>query len=478
MDAITVFQTLFRWGMLAFVGGLAVLFVLSWIYRIYKKAFHGKILFTKMQIICAGLLCCWFILVFCLTSLSRGSNFTGSFNVDFLSGYISAWNNWSISELQLIIFNMLMFAPLGFLLPLLWKKAEKFWVTLAVSFGVTALIELFQLFTGTGIFELDDLFHNLIGSLFGYFCIMAVLTSIYEKNIRFAPTAKALMIPCVLGLTLGVVFYIYDSQPYGNMSILPAVRQDVSAVHMVTELKFSEKDETAAVYKNRFAENHDYLENIKSALATLENLTFSNLTRREDENLGYLGTDANGTDFQMMFFFRTGEWSYTTFSETTAQITQEMAQRLRERYETWMQEMKLLPENANFSVQNGDTLRWDIPLEQDISSGCEAFQKGSVMIQFDQSGALANFFYQITWNEYVKTEKMISENQAYMQVESGNFKQYVPFQSGDILYINQCKLNYLYDTKGFYQPVYEFRGYINSSENLWVGQIPALAHEG
>lgn len=26
---------------------------------------------------------------------------------------------------------------------------------------------------------------------------------------------------------------------------------------------------------------------------------------------------------------------------------------------------------------------------------------------------------------------------------------------------------YIYDTKGFYQPVYEFSGYINNRENLW-----------
>ena len=51
---------------------------------------------------------------------------------------------WSASELQLILFNMLMFVPLGFLLPLLWKQAEKLWVTLAVSLCLTGGIEIFQ----------------------------------------------------------------------------------------------------------------------------------------------------------------------------------------------------------------------------------------------------------------------------------------------------------------------------------------------
>lgn len=153
MDFITIFQAILRWGIPAFIGGIVFFLLSIMIYLIYKKVFHGKKTFTKVQTISAVLLCCWLVLVIGLTSLSRGSNFVGSFNIDFLSGYISAWNHWSISELQLIIFNMLMFAPLGFLLPLLWKRAEKLWIILTVSLSLTSLIEVIQLLTGTGIFE-------------------------------------------------------------------------------------------------------------------------------------------------------------------------------------------------------------------------------------------------------------------------------------------------------------------------------------
>lgn len=475
MDIFTIFQTLLRWGIPALAGGIAVILALACTYKIYKKAVGGKTSLTKVQIVCAGLLCCWLILVLCLTSISRGANFTGSFNVEFLSGYRSAWNNWSITELQLILFNILMFTPLGFLLPLLWKKAETFWVTCAVSLGLTALIETIQLLGGTGIFELDDLFHNLLGSLFGYFCIMAILTSIREKRLRIAPIAKMLMLPFVIGLALGVTFYVYDRQPYGNMSILPAIKQDVSSIQIVAEWEPSDQEASAAIYKNRFAEDKAYVETIRTNLAKLEELTLSQNTRREDENLGYLGTNANGTFCRILFFFRTGEWSYTTYAETAAQLTEETVQELCRRYETWMKELELLPETAEFSVQNGDTLRWDARPEQNLSTSAESFQNGSVMIQFDESGALSNFFYQLTWNDYVTTEKILSESQAYAQVLDGNFEQYLPFQPGDILHVTGCELTYLYDTKGFYQPVYQFSGYINDPENVWLCQIPALS---
>ena len=139
-----------------------------------------------------------------------------------------------------------------------------------------------------------------------------------------------------------------------------------------------------------------------------------------------------------------------------------------------MRELGLLPEAAAFSVQNGDTLRWDALVSEDLSAGTEAFEAGSVMIQLKESGALMNFYYQITWNEYAATEEILSESEAYTQVTQGNFEEYIPFQPGDALCVQACALTYLYDTKGFYQPVYQFSGYRNSTDNLWVCRIPAL----
>lgn len=475
MDIVTIVYTLFRWSGTAIVGGGLILFALACTYLIYKKIFHGKVSITKLQICYAALLCAWLVFVFCLTSLSRGSNFSGAFNIHFLSGYVNAWNHWSISELQLIIFNMLMFAPLGFLLPILWKKAEKLWVTIAATLCLTASIEVFQLLTGTGIFELDDLFHNLLGSLFGYLCIMAILVSIRKKSVCLMAILKAFVIPCAVSLALGAAVLVYKQQPYGNMDILPASWQDLSEVQLVMPEGLSGQRSTASVYKNKYAEDKPRVEQIMSGLEVLENLTFDTTPRRENENWGYLGTNANGTACRILFFFRTGEWSYTTFSDTAAQLTESSVQQLRSRYENWMKEMALLPENAVFSVQNGDTLRWDIAPAQNLFTGSGPFQQGSVMIQFDESGELANFFYQMCWNEFVATENILSEKEAYAQVEAGNFEQYVPFQPEDTLYIESCNLVYLYDTKGFYQPVYEFIGYVNHKENLWTCQIPALS---
>lgn len=282
------------------------------------------------------------------------------------------------------------------------------------------------------------------------------------------------MIPCIVSLVLGAVFFVYDQQPYGNMDILPAAKQDMSVVKIVTELKLSDKDTSASIYKSVYAEDKAYIQSIQSGLSELENVTFSGVTRRKDENYVYNGKDMYGNEFQMNFFFCSGQWSYTTYTESVDKLTEETAQQYRNRYETWMKENKLLPDSAVFSVQNNNILRWEAAPRQDISAGDKAFQNGSVMMRFDENGTLVDLSYQISWNEYVATEDIISPKEAYVQVEDGNFEQYVPFQQGDVLHIEECELTYIYDTKGFYQPVYQFGGYVNNTENPWVCQIPAL----
>lgn len=71
------------------------------------------------------------------------------------------------------------------------------------------------------------------------------------------------------------------------------------------------------------------------------------------------------------------------------------------------------------------------------------------------------------------SERLALED-AWRQVQAGNFEQYIPFVPGDVVHATGCELRYLYDTKGFYQPVYAFGGYLNDPENLWSCSIPAL----
>lgn len=64
--------------------------------------------------------------------------------------------------------NIGMFIPLGFFLPLLWKGLRKWWRTWLAVLSIMLMVELTQLFTLRGSFDVDDLILNLTGAAMGY----------------------------------------------------------------------------------------------------------------------------------------------------------------------------------------------------------------------------------------------------------------------------------------------------------------------
>jgi glycopeptide antibiotics resistance protein len=65
--------------------------------------------------------------------------------------------------------NVLLFAPLGFLLPLLVSAIRRWWQALAVGAGVSLLIELYQLtWSGVRKASVDDVLLNALGALLGF----------------------------------------------------------------------------------------------------------------------------------------------------------------------------------------------------------------------------------------------------------------------------------------------------------------------
>ena len=66
--------------------------------------------------------------------------------------------------------NVIMFVPLGALLPAIWPTLRKFWKCWLCSAGCIAVIEILQLFTLLGSCDIDDLILNLVGVSIGFGC--------------------------------------------------------------------------------------------------------------------------------------------------------------------------------------------------------------------------------------------------------------------------------------------------------------------
>lgn len=89
-------------------------------------------------------------------------------------GYLS----WSS-----VILNILLFVPLGYLLPTIdgEKRMNNTYYGIAIiGFFVSSFIEATQLLTHRGWFDVDDLFHNTMGAVIGLFLYRKVLVSEYR----------------------------------------------------------------------------------------------------------------------------------------------------------------------------------------------------------------------------------------------------------------------------------------------------------
>ena len=64
--------------------------------------------------------------------------------------------------------NILLFIPIGVMMPRLWKKQRNYFRFFATCFGVMFFIEVLQLFTLLGSFDVDDLILNLFGMTLGF----------------------------------------------------------------------------------------------------------------------------------------------------------------------------------------------------------------------------------------------------------------------------------------------------------------------
>lgn len=69
--------------------------------------------------------------------------------------------------------NIVGFIPLGMLLPLLFVRCRRFLTTSLSVLGISLLFETIQLFTGLGVFDVDDLILNTAGGMLGYVFVYA-----------------------------------------------------------------------------------------------------------------------------------------------------------------------------------------------------------------------------------------------------------------------------------------------------------------
>jgi len=453
-ELLYFFKTYFLFGVMGLVL-LAVLGTFGY-YIIYRRILRGKKKFSKKQIIFGGLFIAYVLMVFGVTFLSRGPHFQGSMNTHFLSSYRDAWNSFSLRSWQFIILNIFMFVPFGFLLPLLQGRFYKIYNTLIAALLFTIFIELFQLKTGVGVFELDDIFNNVLGALIGYGIVMTLLSVIKPSKSK-GLKVMVFLSPLIMTLVVFIsIFTYYDNKEFGN--IPQAYNYKINLKNANIVLKASLKDNKGAVpiYKAPVFTKDEAIE-------------------WASEFFNSLGIDASNIEIDAYndnsLFWRRGEPTYNIwldyvggtyrFSDFSSFDEKTKPMNIEEDIliETLSDFGITIPKEVEFITQNSGSYQWKV---NKVVEG-DTLLDGAIACTYFNDHTIKELSNNLITYKRVKEVTIKSKKEAFEELVAGKFRYYYDENIKDIT-IGDISLEYILDTKGFYQPAYSFTSNIDGNE--------------
>ena len=112
-----------------------------------------------------------------------------------------------VADFKNTILNIILFVPLGIMLPFLWKKYNTLKATAVFGFMMSLSIELLQLFTYRAT-DINDLIANTLGTVLGYFFfrMISYLAPSVRNDAKRKTEVTAVIVPVIL-----VMFFV---QPY------------------------------------------------------------------------------------------------------------------------------------------------------------------------------------------------------------------------------------------------------------------------
>ena len=112
-----------------------------------------------------------------------------------------------IADFKNTILNIILFIPLGIMLPFFWKKYNTLKATLFFGFFMSLAIELLQILTYRAT-DINDLIANTVGAVLGYF-IFRTTSCIFSPVTKFARRKNEIAV-----VILSVFMVMFFIQPY------------------------------------------------------------------------------------------------------------------------------------------------------------------------------------------------------------------------------------------------------------------------
>ena len=426
--------------------------ILAVCYAVCRRQGHR---FPWGKAVCAVLLVGWAAVTVFVTLLrSESGEFAArQYNLQLFLAWREAYQRFTLQIWLNVLLNIALFIPLGVLLPLLWKPFRKWYAALGAGFGVSLLIELTQLFTGSGMCDVDDLFTNTLGAMLGWCAAMLVL-ALRQKS-RTWPRYCAL--PAAFALALSAIFISYAAQPYGNLRDAAFTTADLSAVRWSVDFALDEDSKTAWVYRSQALGNAD-ADRFAAEFAAAHGVEFPDAYYYDD--LVIYANHSSG-DF-LNVTLHDGTWEYSLGKDITPVWDippQDVSEALLR--ETLDGLGFPVPADATFTLSLYGETSYRAVFSADLLPTEGGFLHGTLTCdlrtQGDGQSTLPRLENRMTTLAPVREEPILSPAQALAALQSGKSFEGAWFaQSVQQIEVRSCTLDYLSDSKGFYQPVYRF----------------------
>jgi glycopeptide antibiotics resistance protein len=457
------------------LGMAAVVFIVVCIlvgyYGIYRTVFKGEKKLPWKKLLWWGIFICYLAVVLGATLLSREEILSNEKIHPLFYSYRKAWVYFSETEWRNIVLNFCMFVPLGIWLPLGIRWFRSVHRTYLAGFIFSVSIELLQRCLHRGIFDLDDVMGNTVGAMIGYgiFVLMQmVVTRIRkDKKGKILPVL-ALQIPLAATTAMFVIiFAAYQLQELGNNPYGYIRAYDANLLHVSAEREFDTEEKELAVYEGAVLTVKEAKEKGEQIFERMGTGIDESGTDIYDETL--VLRSASG-DMSLWIDYQGGTYSLTCFdilfpengaeSEPVKGATEKL---IRNALGTMGFEV---PEGAVFSEGDNGNYRFKVSMQKtdtgivDGTFSCTYYGENKI-------GTITNKL--MTCQAY-KMYPAISEQEAFEKIARGEFSYYgneeldIQVESGSIAY---CM-----DSKGYYQPVWQFACVINGESGELA--VPAL----
>lgn len=368
------------------------------------------------------------------------------------------------------LLNIIMFVPLGFLLPVVFKRLRSWHGVLAVSLAFTVATELLQLISYRGT-DIDDVIANTVGGLCGfalYLVMIGLMHILCHKSIAVSRYRSRLAAGIVLLVLVTGVFtslkFCDGSSKYGNLYYGHLIPNEAE-VKVTLDGTQTERP----VYQ--YAE-HISLSALEERLQAVTRFDGAWAENHTDETY-YSLSDG---DSKVIFIFPYNTWSvyyeYGADGETASKEMDESSA-LQKAWE-YMEEFGIENTDVAYASENGADYAEDHYYFDFIPTAEGGMTKvyGDVLLELGKDGRLISISDSRIWCESVGNVKCISMSDSIevaQEVGCGDWQGKAVVESVEESY------SFISET-GYLIPTWKINGYLDDgSQTLeWHPQIDAV----